>query len=202
LDRARLLELLYIAPISNVRSIASRGLLSYRRAARHQPDSIALPAVQERRESASVPSGRPLHEYVNLYVNARNPMLYLRSRQDHESLCVLRVNPAVLELPDVVVTLENAARSLVRFWAPDEGIAALEEEVVFARYWTYPGDPVAEYRHKGAMCAEVLVPDRIPAELLVGAYVACRPAEEAFDSVQAAIPGAINRDMFFGVCQA
>lgn len=89
-DREQLRELHYITPISNVSSIAARGLLSHRRAARHNPDSVALATVQERREAKPVPRGRPLHEYVNLYVNARNPMLYLRSQgDDHEGLCVL-----------------------------------------------------------------------------------------------------------------
>ena len=202
MEPARLVELHYITPISNVPSIASRGLLSHRRAARHEPDSIALADVQERREGTSVPGGRPLHHYVNLYFNARNPMLYLRSIEKHEAVCVLRVDASVLELTGVVVTLENAARSLVRFWAPDEGIEALEEEVVFARYWTHRGDPVAAYRHKGAMCAEVLVPDRVSPDRILGTYVPCQHAKDAFDSLRTAIPSAINRDIFFGVCQA
>jgi hypothetical protein len=47
-----------------------------------------MPEIQRRRAGRVVPGGRSLHEYVNLYICARNPMLYLR-RAMHAKLCVL-----------------------------------------------------------------------------------------------------------------
>lgn len=50
-----------------------------------------------------VPGGRPLHEYVNLYFCARNPMLF-RIKDLHLELCVLQIDTNVLDLPGVVIT--------------------------------------------------------------------------------------------------
>lgn len=77
MERHELEELHYIAPIANLESIISRGLLSHRRVSRlaaHQ--SIALADVQAKRAAKRVPGGRPLHEYVNLYICARNPIFF------------------------------------------------------------------------------------------------------------------------------
>lgn len=57
--------------------------------------------IQDRRAVVRVPGGRPLHEYVNLYFHARNPMLYKRLPM-HDSLCVLRVSTDVFDLPGAV----------------------------------------------------------------------------------------------------
>ena len=62
--------------------------------------SIAMPEVQAIRAAVRVPDGsklgRPLHTYANLYFDARNPMMYVR-KHEHESTCVLCVDPAVLD---------------------------------------------------------------------------------------------------------
>ena len=55
-----------------------------------------------------------LHEYANLYLCARNPMLYKR-RESHGTLCVLRVSTDVLDLPGVVLTGGNAASDYTAF---------------------------------------------------------------------------------------
>ena len=92
MTRAELDELGYIVPIATVPSILQRGILSHRRAERIEHDSIALQNVQDRRAGKAVPKGRPLHEYVNLYICPRNPMLFKR-KNSHEQICVLRVSP-------------------------------------------------------------------------------------------------------------
>src|SRR6185437_7286091 len=103
MTRAELDELGYIVPIATVPSILQRGILSHRRAEKIGHQSIALQDVQERRSRVVVPNGRPLHEYVNLYICPRNPMLFKR-KDEHEELCVLRVSTNVLDLPNAVVT--------------------------------------------------------------------------------------------------
>jgi hypothetical protein len=73
-----------------------------------------MEVIQERREKKIVPGGRPLQEYVNLYIHARNPMLYvLQSR--HIDLCILRVSTEILDLPGVIITDSNASSDYARF---------------------------------------------------------------------------------------
>nr|VFJ98995.1 MAG: protein of unknown function (DUF4433) [Candidatus Kentron sp. LFY] len=73
--------------------------------------------VQDRRNKIQVPGGMRLHQYANLYFDARNPMMYKRLAQV-EVLCVLCVSTDVLNLPGVVITDQNAASDYVRFYPP------------------------------------------------------------------------------------
>jgi hypothetical protein len=129
-----------------------------------------------------VPGGRPLHDYTNLYINARNPMMFKRKEINAE-LCVLRVSPAVLDLDGVVVTDMNAARDIARFRPAATGLAFVDRELVFAEDWRHPGDRLAYERHQGIMCAEVLVPDRVDANFIFGAYVSCPESRAALNAM-------------------
>ena len=137
--RDELDELHYIALLSNVPSICKLGILSHRRVEKITHESVAMREIQDRRAKIVVPGGRRLHEYVNLYVCARNPMLYKRQSR-HAELCVLRINPSILDLPGVVVTDGNASSNYVRFAAAPDGLRIINRELTFAEYWTDPDD--------------------------------------------------------------
>jgi len=200
LEREELTELHYIAPVENVASIARRGILSHTLASRIDHTSIAMEEIQARRRVVVVPGGDPLHNYVNLYICARNPMLYKR-RALHARLCVLRINPKVLDLEGVVVSDRNASSQYARFAPPPLGLRLISKEAVFSDFWTHPEDPIAEYRHKSIKCAEVLVPHRVPPELIMGGYVSC---EATIDLLRPALARCgvswhltVNRHLFF-----
>ena len=82
MERAAVLELHYMTPIENLASVAMHGILSHARAVAVQHASVALQAVQDQRAGKRVPGGRPLHEYVNLYFDARNAMMWMRRAPD------------------------------------------------------------------------------------------------------------------------
>jgi hypothetical protein len=193
--REELQELHNIVSIENIRSIMTLGILSYRRAGPLGARSIANPEVQERRRKTRVPGGRWLHDYANLYVHARNPMLYtLKDR--HRNLCILRVGTDVLDLPGVIVTDKNAARDLPRFYRAAEGIAALDRELVLARNWNH-ADVNQHYRHSGIKCAEVLVPDKIDPSYIRSIYVSCEASAQRVSGVVPNVMVTVNPDMFF-----
>lgn len=155
--------------------------------------------VQDIRAKKMVPGGRPLHDYANLYICARNPMLFVRLNR-HEELCVLRVNPVVLDLPDVVITDGNAASKYARFGSSPGGLQNVDRERTFAEYWTDPNDQIQEWRNKTAKCAEVLVPDRVPLQYLIGAHVCCEPARERFAALETNLTAQVNHHFFFNRC--
>lgn len=171
-------ELHYIAPIANVMSIAEKGILSYKRAGAVLHQSVANAEIQALRSAVRLPTGRMLHEHVNLYFDARNPMMYLR-KDHHRELAVLQVSPTVLDLPGVMISDGNAARRFgTRFSAPDEkGLALLDAAMVFADDWNHP-DPQTKDELKRIRCAEVLVPDRVAPAFITGAYVSCQTSHE------------------------
>jgi hypothetical protein len=195
MTRAELHELGYIVPIATVPSILHRGILSHRRADRIPHESIALQEVQDRRARVVVPNGLALHEYANLYICPRNPMLFKR-KEHHAQICVLRVSPNVLDLPNVVVTDVNAARGYVRFSAAPSGMCIVNRERTFARNWTHP-DQLDQQQHVGQKCAEVLVPHVVAARYIMGAYVSCDLGEQRLRSVAPNLPITVDADLFF-----
>ncbi len=174
MKRSELTELHHIAAISNVPPILRFGILSHVLAERVQHESLAMPEIQARRAKVVIPGGRPLHRYVNLYMNARNKMMFkVKSQRGHLDICVLRVSTEVLDLPKVVVSDRNASSKYVRFGPSPGGIAAIDRNTVFAEWWIHPDDQIATWKHASAMCAEVLVPDRVEPKFVFGAHVSC-----------------------------
>jgi hypothetical protein len=188
-------ELHYITLIGNVASILTKGILSHHLAERVPHESVAMQEIQDIRSNKVVPGGRKLHEYANMYFNARNAMLYLRSNA-HAQLCVLRISHAILDLDGVIVTDRNAASS-ARFSPVSTGLALINRDLVFAEYWNHPGDAIGSYNHKKIMCAEVLVPNFIPFDYIFGAYVSCIQSQTALLAVAPDLEVTIDPHFFF-----
>lgn len=193
--RDELEELHYITPIVNLPSILARGILSHHRAANISHQSVAKQDIQDRRQKR-IPNGLLLHDYVNLYICARNPMMSLR-RELHEELCVLRVSTAVLDLPNVVIASQNASSNYVRFGPSPDYLKMIDRSRVFARSWIHPDDQIDEWRHKSEMCAEILVPNRVDTAHIIGAYVSCNRAAMSLAALAPGFRATINADMFF-----
>lgn len=143
MNRADVTELRYITAIANVPSIMELGILSNALAGQLTHDSVSMPEIQERRRNKQIRGARRLHDYANLYFDAHNPMLS-RCRGSNNEICVLRVNPAVLDQPDVIITDRNAAADLVGFWPVNDGLVRINFERVFARLWLHRDDPQAD----------------------------------------------------------
>jgi len=199
LEREELSELHYITPIVNVPSMYRHGILSHNGAQKIEHRSVAMQKIQDRRAKVVVPSGKRLHDYVNLYVHARNPMMYV-VRNEHRGLCVLRLTTDLLDLPGVIVTDGNASGDYVRFAQAPGGLEIVDKELVLASSWTDP-DLIMYYRRKSARCAEVLVPERVDQRFIQGSYVSCVESREimiaALVDVQARIHAVVKGDLCF-----
>jgi ssDNA thymidine ADP-ribosyltransferase DarT-like protein len=197
MERSRVRELHYITDIANVPSILDHGILSHRLVERLVGPhiTVASPEVQVRRAGKRVWTGRSaraLHDYANLYLDARNAMLYTLLRSGRGDLTVLVINPQVLDLTGVLVTDRNAA-SAARFRPAAEGIEALNEAAVFATWWDESLDA------KQRRMAEVLVPDRVPPELVRRAHVPDQPAVTRLKALlgDRQLVVRVNRRLFF-----
>lgn len=196
MNRTDVKELHYITAIANVISILQHGILSHTLAAELVHDSVAMPEIQAIRMNKLIPNARRLHEYLNLYFDAHNAMLS-RVRQHNSEICVLQIDAAVLDLRDVIITDRNAASGWVSFLPVSEGLEAINRDRLFARSWKHPEDPYDEMSHKSEKCAEVLIPDRAEARLVIGAYVANQTALTTFRNLKTVLPVSILGDMFF-----
>jgi hypothetical protein len=186
LSRETVTELHCIQEITNVPSILARGILSHVAAEKIPHVSVAMQEVQDLRARKRVLGGLRLHEYANLYINARNTTMFriVRKTHSHDVVCVLRISADVLDLPGAVVTDRNAAADLVTFRPVLEGLGDLHREVIFATFWTHP-DETATRRHRAMMCAEVLIPHQVDPRWIAGAYVSC---EKASSQLRALVP--------------
>ena len=194
--RDELTELHYITPIDNVASILEHGILSHHRVARLPHRSVAMSEVQDRRAKVMVPGGRRLHDYVNLYICARNPMLS-KVRNQHERLCVLHISPDVVDFRGVVVADQNASSDYVRFGPAPDALVRVDRDRVFAEFWLHPDDQIDEWRHRSQKCAEVLVPDRVDPTHITGAYVSCVATKVTLAQVAPALPAVVDPHLFF-----
>lgn len=198
MERHELSELHFIAPIQNLAGILQHGLLSHVRAQQIPHLSVADPDLVNRRKTKRTPAGRPLLEYVNLYINARNAMLYRRCAEgQHDKLCILRVSLQVLDFPGALVTDRNAA-AMARFENAPSGLRLLDHDRVFALSWDH-ADQIEKSKHRQIIQAEVLIPDLVPPNLLLGAYTSGQTGESAVHAVTGGIlPVVRDSQMFFG----
>lgn len=197
MNRKDITQLHYITPIANVPSIMQHGLLSYNKVKKLKLShhSVAMQEIQERRAVKVVPGGKRLHDYACLYFYARNPMLY-KLKAEHHALCVLQINDGVLDLPGVVITDGNAASQYTAFWPSPAGVEYLKHEYVFAESWN-DEDEIVKRTKKRAKCAEVLVPDCIPPNYILGAYVSCEQAKSSLVNIGFTRPITIHAHLFF-----
>ena len=175
----RVTELHCIMPIGNIPSVMQHGILSrnLRRKKKIPNHSVALQGVQELRSRKVVLRARPLHDYANLYFDAHNPMLS-RVREYNNEICVLRISPEVLNLPKVAISDRNAACDFVGFYPYPYGLEKLDFDMVYATWWKHRDDPRLEELHRHIKCAEVLVPDCVEPQYIIGAYVCNRGAKK------------------------
>lgn len=191
----KLSEFQNIMPIANIPTVLTHGILSHVEAAKLAHRSVAEQQVQDIRDQKAVPQGQPLHEYANAYFHARNPMMSKRRTQAGE-LCVLRISTEILKLPGVVITDQNAASNYARFYPP-KYLDWLDLDTIFAANWKHPGNQIEEWRHSSAKCAEVLVPEAIAPEFILGAYVVSADALTRLQGMEFALPIEIDPDLFF-----
>jgi len=171
----RVTELHNIMPINNIQSVLKYGVLSHEQAANLKHSDVSMADVQDRRDKVQIPGGLRLHQYANLYFDARNPMMYKRLEQVNK-LCVISISRDVLDLPDVVISDQNAASNYVRFY-PANSLDKLNFDQIYSDDWRHD-DRIAYWRHKSAKCAEVLVPNSIQVDFICKAYVVNKITKE------------------------
>lgn len=164
-----------IQAINNIPSIIQHGLLSHNAAASIPHTNIAMQEVQDLRDQVTV-FERPLHDYAALYFDAQNAMLYKRKDQN-ENICIMAFHKTVLDIEGAIVSDRNAASRDAQFYTPDVGLEKIDFDEIAHKYWT-GGDENETRRKKAIHCAEVLVPDCIPFNYVLGAQVYSANAEK------------------------
>lgn len=168
--------LYHFTHVDNMSSILAYGLLSHNDARRLGYIDISNKEVQRRRTEKKT-HGRALHDYVLLYFNARNPMLYVvqQTVPDHD-IAVLCWDRRLLEIDGSIFTDGNAASDISGFFSDCHKLSELDWECIHShdKPWQYPDG-------KRIRCAEVLVPGPIPIERMKRIIVKTPDAKQRLD---------------------
>lgn len=198
MNRGDIRELHYITPLTNLSSILERGLLSHNRAERLAHVSVADANIQELRVNKKLPNGRYLHDHVNMFFDVRNAMMYkVCATQGHHMLAVIRVSPTAIDLPGAMITDGNAAAVMTRFDAPtSKAFDRLDSLRIYAEYWTDPQSDIQAER-KRQRSAEVLIPNTVSTDFIMGIYVSCDAVYDEVVSSGQSISVTISEHLFF-----
>jgi hypothetical protein len=164
-------ELYYITHVENLPSILNNGIFSHKlileKGIKYTP--IYNEEIVSRRKAITVPDGRSLWDFANLYFQARNPMMYkVVCDKPPNNIAVIGVGKSILERPDVLLTTGNAAHSQTEFPPVSQKakVLPLIAKEIDRVYWNDADGS------KRKIMAECLVPDIIPPEYIKTVYFA------------------------------
>ncbi len=197
MTREEIDKLYYIAPLANIPSILQRDLLSHNSAKKFQQTDLSDAKVQELRRKKKVPQGRPLHDYVNLYFNPRNKMMFA-IKDKRNKIIVLQINAGILDKPTTIISSCNASSRYAMFLEPELGLKKLNHSEVFIEQWDDPYDKFNSWRLGSIVCAEVLVPDKLTASYILGTIVVSEKVKSKFEELETGLACTIKPDIFFG----
>lgn len=188
--------LYHFTHVHHVQSIFKNGLRSHNNS--HElglvRNDISNPEVQRLRSQRSI-GGRPLHDYVPLYFNPRNAMLFDVFR-NHTlvDIAIIRLPRNLLLQKGVWFTDGNAANTPTISYDRLEDLNKLDWECIQAEYWT-------EYEDGKRKCmAEILVPDMISANYIQRKSYLFVENQETQNRIEAILPNArvaVDEDKFF-----
>lgn len=221
-------ELYYLVAIDNVPSILQHGILSHVRADKLHHKDMSNQQVQDRRENKVIervkqppqPHSKPLnlHRFVNLFLNPHNAMIlaiYQNQNRDSEEICIVRINKAILNRGDVILTDQNAATNGAQFFTA-ERFSLSHDQAVCLKHLEAVGFKavqklsIFQNKHKEEIAvtrkqirqAEVLVPYYVEASYITGFFVSCQQAQNKLGGIlsqleKTILPVVVHPSMFF-----
>lgn len=144
--------------------IKHKGLLSL---AELEKKDIDVPIMGGNDWSHDADKFKDLHKYVHLAFVDDHPMLY-RSKQELRIFrpVWLKIDSSILLEDNVKYTSDVSNKFDVPILKPEEAIKQIDFEVLFTRTdWT---DPTIKERRRVAKKSEILVPDFVPIEKILG----------------------------------
>lgn len=160
-------SLYYICHIDNLQSILKDGIYCRSKMTDKKHTDIHNAEVLSRRGKQTLANGKIIYlqDYVNLYFQPRNAMLYrLICNGARESFVILSIDASVLDNSNTLVTDRNAAAEQCQFFESQQGLEKIDGEVFKKEYWTDSDET------KRKMMAEVLVPEQISPNNIVTIY--------------------------------
>jgi hypothetical protein len=140
------------------------GLLSHAELMRR---NVAIPAPGGNDWSHDADHNRGLDEYVHLAFVDDHPMLYVAKQDGRiQNAIWLKINIAVLQIPGVLYCPDVSNKTGVPTLSADAAAAQIDFEVLYT--WLDWRDPAIQQRLRTARKSEILVPNFIPINYIMG----------------------------------
>jgi hypothetical protein len=192
--------LYHITHKKNLKSILRFGLLSRNLCIEKglAVEEIGDTEIKERRGMTMLPySGLRLNDYVPLYFNPRNAMMYkVCKRFNANNLVVLAYDLMVILISGTIFTDANAASVDANFYYRKSELEKFDWKIIKSKDWSFGGITFREIKQK--MMAEVLVKERIPRKYLK--KLICNSLESVEDIkslVKGKVEIEVSEGMFF-----
>lgn len=163
----------YITHIDNLRSILDKGILCHKRIEEEkiQFTPIYDAEIVESRKNTKMPNNKTLWDFVNLYFQPRNAMLYrvaFFSGKSIDDIIIIGVKSGILSRSDILVTTGNAASPYSDILHPSEVKNSIKNirEQVEKEWWA------SEDGSKRELMAECLAPNKVSPDNIEEIYVA------------------------------
>jgi hypothetical protein len=184
MDVPKLEELYYITHINNLPSILKNGILSGNNVIKRRimPVRIVDKELVEKRSFLKIPLKKGLFDYVALYFQPRNAMLYRIVRfgsYSIDDIVILELDSEkILKMQDVVITDGNPVHPLTHFLenVNEKHIKKIREQINKS-WW------IEEDGSKRKMMAECLVPEMVPPNYIISVYTATEKATQKIKSL-------------------
>ena len=189
--------LYYMTHLDNLASILSRGIYSHNQVRRRriQARIVHDENVMCRRKNIVV-GGRTLWDYVNLYFQPHNAMLYRLTHEFPNQIVVIKVKLGftieALRNRGIWVTDGNAASGSTRKSLPEAEFLEIISDNISLDSW-YSDDEKEMNENKRRMMAECLVPVHVSQNHFEVIIV---PNRQVAAQVQTVLPVTIDTDMF------
>lgn len=195
LDQYGIKYLFHMTHKSNIANIFNNGLLSHNNAYNNKLNQtdIADSQVNSRRTRREPVFGMSIHDYVPLYFNPKNPMLFKR-REMQDEIVILALDRNLIYQSTSLFTDGNAASKDTKFFNELKNLNQLNWQCLNNEFWNdYPDG-------KRIKCAEVLVYSKIEYESIRKIFTrnkATKQFVEQKDPMPFGIPVEVTNSFYF-----
>ena len=156
-------RLYHMTHVANVPSILEKGLMSHRTAPAYC--DISNVTVNGLRAAIVTVHGRSLHDYVPLYFNPRNAMLYQKQKEYRQDIVIVEISKSVCHEGGVLFSEGNAASSESRIVDTLAATSAFNWPRIVKEDWRE--GRILNLTTKRLMMSECLVPNQIAAARII-----------------------------------
>lgn len=192
-------NLYYITHVGNLESILNLGIYSNNLISQNRIKHFDLSdtEVQEIRGNKFIGNSVNLHDFVNLFFNPRNSMLYrLLDNNDPYDICILEIDITVLNEMDAFVGDGIVAKCTTLARNSKEGLKLLHYDEVFRENWNDP-NPYIKDMQRSKVSAEALIKNRVNVDKIKQVIVQDDYAKDLLSKYKINIPISVKPYLFF-----